>query len=228
MAALPADFRAGCWDIAPVVATVVPYGLVVGATAVDAGFTVAQAVSFAALVNAGAAQLAAIGLLDAGTPLAVVVLTALVINVRMVMYSASLAPHLDSEPLGWRAAMAHVVIDPSYALAVIRFEEDAGIDRRWYFLGLGLPALAAWIGGTALGAGVGARLPEWLPLSFAVPMVFLALLFSAMDGRASRAAGVTGAAVAVLGVGLPFNLGLVVGAVVGVLAGLAVERRGDA
>lgn len=227
MAALPADFREGVRDVAPVVGIVLPYGLVVGATAVAAGFSTGQAIAFSGLVNAGAAQLAAIGLLDADAPLLVAVFTALVINLRLVMYSASLAPYLDDEPLSWRAAMAHLVIDPTYAMGVIAFDDDRDRNRRWYFLGLGFPLLLGWVLATGLGAVVGARVPEWLPLSFAIPMVFLALLVQALGGRATVAAAVVGALVAVAGAGLPYNLGLIVGAVAGIVAGLAIHGRAE-
>ena len=227
MSGLPADFRDGARDVAPVVGIVLPYGLVVGATAVAAGFSTGQAVVFSGLVNAGAAQLAAIGLLDADAPLLVAVFTALVINLRLVMYSASLAPYLDEEPLPWRAAIAHLVIDPTYAMGVIAFDDDGDRNRRWYFLGLGLPLLLSWMLATGIGAVVGARLPEWLPLSFAIPMVFLALLVQALGGRATVAAALVGALVAVVGAGLPYNLGLMAGAVAGILAGLAVHGRAE-
>lgn len=222
---LPSDFRAGVRDITPLVASFVPFVLVVGATAVNAGFSVAQAVSFSTLVYAGAAQLAAIGLVDEGASLAVIVFTALVVNVRMLMYSASLAPYVEDESLGWRAAIAHVIIDVVYAMAIVRFEEDEGVDRRWYFLGLGVPAYVVWVLGTGAGALVGGFVPSWLPLSFVVPMVFLALVVQTVGDRATAAAGVAGAALAVIGAGLPFNLGLPVGAVVGIVAGLVVEWR---
>lgn len=223
----PADVREGARDVAPVVVSVLPYGLVVGGAAVGAGFSVAQAAGLSLLVNAGASQLAVIELLGDDAPLAVAVVTALVINARLLMYSASIAPHLRDVPLGWRAIGSYFLIDPAYALSIVRIEGDADVDPLSYYLGVATPLLPAWVGSTAVGAVVGAMIPEWLPLSFAVPMVFLALVVPTVGDRPAAAAAGTGAAVAVLGAGLPLNLGLLTGGLVGVAAGLLIERRVD-
>jgi len=225
MRPLPADFREGLRDIAPVLLTVFPYGLVVGGAAAATGFSVPEAAGFSLLVNAGASELASINLLGSGAPLAVVVFTALVINARMVMYSASLAPHFRGRSTALRALVAFLVIDPVYAIASLRFAGDADVDRRWYYLGLATPVLPVWVGSTAVGAAFGSTVPAWFPLDFAVPMVFLALVVPAVRDRPGAAAAGSGAAVAVVGTGLPFNLGLLVGAIAGVVAGVVVDGR---
>ena len=224
MRSIPADYRDGLRDVTPIVLSVFPYGLVVGGAAVGAGLTVAQATGFSLLVNAGAAQLAVIDLLGRGAPLAVAVVTALVINARLLMYSASMAPHLQEEPVGWRAVGAYFMIDPAYALSIVKIEGDADVDPLWYYLGVGTPLLPAWVLSTAVGAVAGSMIPDWLPLGFAVPMVFLALVVSAVGDRAAAAAAGTGAAVAVFGAGLPLNLGLLSGGLVGIAAGMVAER----
>lgn len=225
MRSLPPDFRAGVVDIAPVVVSVAPFGLVVGGAAVGAGFSVAQAIGLSLFVNAGASQLAAIELLGEGAPFAVVVFTALVINARLVMYSASLAPYFEDEPVTWRAVLAHLILDPVYALATIRFAADRSVDRRWYYLGLAVPMLPAWVIATGIGAVAGSTVPGWLPLDFAVPMVFLALVVPTIRDRPGAAAAGTGATIAVLGAGLPLNLGLLVATLAGIVVGLFAERR---
>lgn len=223
-----ADFRRGVRDVTPVLVSVLPYGLVVGGAAVAAGFSVTQATGLSLFVNAGASQLAVIELLGSGAPPAVAVVTALVINARLVMYSASIAPHLEDASLGWRAAGSYFLIDPAYALAIVRIEGDEDVDPLRYYLGVATPLLPTWVASTAVGAVAGATIPGWLPLDFAVPMVFLALVAPTIRNEPGAAAAGTGAAIAVLGVGLPLNLGLLAGGVVGVAAGLVVEgARGE-
>ena len=219
-----ADVREGVRDVAPVVVSVLPYGLVVGGAAVAAGFSAAQATGLSLLVNAGASQLAVIDLLGSDAPLAVAVVTALVINARLLMYSASIAPHLQDEPVGWRAAGAFFLIDPAYALSIVRIEGDADVDPLSYYLGVATPLLPTWVASTAAGAVVGASIPTWLPLDFAVPMVFLALVVPTVSDRPAALAAGTGATLSVVGAGLPLNLGLLAGGVVGVVAGLLGER----
>lgn len=208
---------------------VVPFGLVAGAAAVGAGLSLLQAVALSVVVFAGASQLAIIELLGRDAALAVVVGTALVINARMVMYSASLAPHFLDEGSRWRALMAYVLTDQAFALSVTRYAEGMdGVDRkRWYYLGTALPLWVVWQICTVAGALAGTQVPDWLPLGFAVPLTFLALLVPAVDSRPTLAAALVGGGIATLGVSLPFNLGLLVGAVAGVMAGtLLAERYG--
>jgi 4-azaleucine resistance transporter AzlC len=224
MPSLHPDFRAGVRDVAPTLPAVVPYGLVAGAAAVDVGLSAVEALGMSVIVFAGASQLAAIALLGAGAPAVVVVLTALVVNLRLVMYSAAMAPSYREERLGWRATIAYLLVDQLYVMAALRFDVDETVDRRWYVLGLGIPIWLTWVVGTAAGALAGASVPTWLPLDFAVPMVFLALLVPAVGDRSRGAAAAVAGGLAIAGAGLPYNLGLLAGAVGGVGAGLLADR----
>ena len=217
------SFLGGVRAVAPVLVGIVPFGLIAGAAAVRVGLSGLQAVGLSVVVFAGASQLAAIELLGSDARPAVVVATALVINLRMLMYSASIAPYFRETATRWRAGLAYLLTDQAYALAVTRFGADRPVRRRWYYLGAALPLWAVWQVCTVLGVVAGARVPDSLPLSFAVPLTFLALLVPAVTDRASGTAAVVGGTAAVLGAGLPLNLGLIAGAVGGVLAGLVVE-----
>lgn len=222
----PPDFRRGVGDVSPVLVGNVPFALIAGAAAVQADLSPAVTVGFSALVFAGASQLAAIELIEEGAPLTVVVLTAAVINVRMVMYSASLAPHFRDLPTRVRAVCAYLLTDPAYALSLAAFRErDA--DRLWYYLGAAVPIWVVWMVGTAVGALVGRGIPESWGLSFAVPLVFLGLLASTLRDRPSLAAGAVGGLVATLAAGIPLNLGLLVGATAGIAAGVLGERLAE-
>ena len=220
------SFLGGVRAVAPVLVGIVPFGLIAGAAAVRVGLSGVQAVGLSVVVFAGASQLAAIELLGSNARPAVVVATALVINLRMLMYSASIAPYFRETATRWRAGLAYLLTDQAYALAVTRFGADRPVRRRWYYLGAALPLWAVWQVCTVLGVVAGARVPDSLPLSFAVPLTFLALLVPAVTDRASGAAAVVGGTAAVLGAGLPLNLGLIAGAIGGVLAGLVVESGG--
>src|SRR6478736_619744 len=119
------DLRAGrrrlLLDTAGIVASVIGFGLVFGLAARSAGLSPVQAAAFSLIVFAGASQFAAVGYLAAGMPwLPIVVLTFLV-NIRHVLYSASLAPQLRDVPVVQRAAMAHVLTDEAFALSSAHF-----------------------------------------------------------------------------------------------------------
>ncbi|TKX77581.1 branched-chain amino acid ABC transporter permease [Halorubrum sp. SD626R] len=219
------DLLAGVRDVSPLMLGIVPFALVAGIAAVDAGLGLAEAVGLSVIVFAGASQLAALDLIGSGAPLAVVVGTAVVINLRMVMYSASIAPHFARYARGVRAGIAYFLTDQAHALSVAEFGASDDRSRALYYLGAAVSLWIVWQIGTVAGVVVGAGVPDAWGLTFAVPLVFLALLVPAMKDRPTTAAGVTGGAVAVVAAGLPLNLGLLVGAVTGIVVGLLTEGR---
>ena len=225
------DFMAGVTATTPVMVGVIPFGLVAGAAAVGAGLSLLQAVALSVVVFAGASQLAMIELFGQNATLLVVAGTALIINSRLVMYSASLAPHFTSESRRWRGLMAYIMTDQAFALSVTRYAKgmESVSSRRWYYLGTAAPLWIVWQICTVAGVIVGASVPGWLPLRFAVPLTFLALLMPALRTRAHVAAALIGGGVATAGVGIPYNLGLLLGALLGVGAGtlIGVRRRGS-
>jgi 4-azaleucine resistance transporter AzlC len=219
-----ATFVRGARDIAPMVLGAVPFGLITGVSAVNVGIAALDVVLMSATVFAGAAQLAAIALVGSGASLWVVLLTTAMVNLRHLMYSASLSPWLKRYSLGSRSLMAFLLIDHTYAFGILRFrQEDATFARRDYFLGMGVTIWIAWVGATTVGALVGMQLPAAWQLDFAVPLMFLALLVPAITSRPAALAALTGGVLALGLAPLPFNLGLVVAALAGIAAGAAAE-----
>jgi len=218
-----ADIVAGVRDVSPLLLGIVPFALVTGIAAVNAGLTLVEAVGMSVIVFAGASQLAALELLGSNAPLAVVIGTAAIINLRMVMYSASIAPYFANYSRKLRAGLAYVLTDQAYAISVAEFSENE--DRRYwlYYLGAAASLWIVWQIGTVVGVVVGTGVPDEWGLTFAVPLVFLALLVPAMKDRPTTAAGAAGGAVAVIAAGLPLNLGLLAGAVTGIVVGLVTE-----
>jgi 4-azaleucine resistance transporter AzlC len=217
------DLAAGVRDVTPLMLGIVPFALVAGIAAVDAGLTLAEAIGLSVIVFAGASQLAAIDLLGSNAPLAVVIGTAVVINLRMMMYSASIAPYFADYARRTRAGLAYLLTDQAYALSIAEYERNDDRSRWRYYLGAAASLWVVWQIGTVVGVVVGAGVPDAWGLTFAVPLVFLALLVPAMKDRPTTAAGIVGGAVAIVAAGLPLNLGLLVGALFGIAAGMATE-----
>lgn len=215
--------RRGVRDVAPLLLGIAPFGLVAGVAAMNAGLTLEQAVGMSVIVFAGAAQLAALELIGQDAPLSVIVVTAVVINLRMVMYSASIAPYFRSLPARIRTGAAYLLTDQAYALSISIYRSDERIDRLGYYLGAAVAPWIVWQVTTVIGALIQTGVPDSLGLEFAVPLVFLALLVPAMEDGPTTVAGVFGGVLAVLGGSLPLNLGLLVGAAIGIVAGVAAE-----
>lgn len=216
----------GLKAIAPIAPSAIPFGLIVGVAAMDAGLSPAAALGMSVIVFAGAAQVAALQLVADGALPAVVIITALVINLRMVMYSASLAPHFAHLPRRWKWGLSYLLTDQAYAVTITRFRREPGmVERNWYFLGASSPIWVAWVLATAVGIWAGAAVPEGWSLGFIVPLIFLALLLPSVYDRPTAAAAVVSGAVAAALHGVPFHLGLSTGALAGVAAGLLAARH---
>lgn len=220
------QFLRGAKETVPITAGAIPFGMVCGIAAVDIGLTALEGQGLSLIVFAGASQLVAIQLLADNAPALVVVLSILVVNLRFLMYSASLAPHFRSYAFPWRAGLSHFVTDQGYALAIVRYDDwPANPYKNWYFLGSALVMWSSWQLGTFAGIIVGEGIPESWSVSFAVPLTFLALVVPTLKDRATVAAFVVGGTIAVAAREFPLNLGLVSGAIVGVLTGMVVEAR---
>lgn len=211
----------GARDVSPIILGIIPFGLVAGATVVEAGQGVAEAVGMSLLVNAGASQLAATALFAEGAPLVVAIGTALVINARMLIYSASLAPVLvphTKSGLGL-ALLGHPLIDQSYAVVMTegRYRD---VDVVPYYVGSWLILASVWQVSNVAGALAGSFVPDSWSLDFAVPLVFLAMLVPALKVRADvEAALVTAVSVALLVPVLPMRTGLFAAIVLGMAWG---------
>ena len=217
----------GARDTIAIALGIIPFGLVAGAAAVEAGYGVEGAVGFSVIVFAGASQLAAIDLLSGGSAVAVAVLTAWLINLRMVMYSAALAPWLAHEPTRKRTLAAYVLTDQAFALSITHYGKGAPIeDRLRYYLGVAVPLWVNWQVTTLIGAFVGKSIPDDIPLDFAIPLCFLVLLVPAVKDRPTVVAAVVGGvgAVLVAEAGLADGA-IVLGAVAGIAAGALADWR---
>jgi predicted branched-subunit amino acid permease len=176
----------------------------------------------------GIAQLITCQLVAVDSPLIVTVGAAFVVSLRLIMYSAALSPHLAHLDRRWRAGLAFLMTDQSFAMTMRIAAERNRPNFHWHFLGAGVTLYTAWQAAVVLGIAVGAQVPPSWSLDFAVTLTFIALLVPAVRTRADLAAAVVATAVALAAAGLPYRLALVVAAMAGIAAGMAVERWGAA
>ena len=210
----------------PVLLGVAPFGLICGVAMVAGGIEPLTAMLMSIFVFAGASMLAASQLLAADAPVWLVVVTAFFINLRFMMYSASLRLHLGSLPMRWRLLAAYLLADNPYALAMARFaDHPEDRNKLAFYLGVCLPVWACWQLAVLAGVLVGARLPAAWQLEFAAPLAFIAMSVPLLRDRAMIAAALAAAGTVVLAHGLPLRLGLILAALAGIAAGLATERR---
>lgn len=220
-----AVFWAGVRAEGPILLGVLPFGMIYGALARDAGLAPLTAQAMSSMVFAGSSQFVAAKLFQEAAPALVIVLTIAVVNLRHMLYSASVAEHMRHLPLRWKALLAYLLTDEAYAATIVHYEmEGAGPDSHWFFLGAGLALWATWQASTALGIFAGAAIPPSWRLEFALPLTFIAIVVPMLRERAVVASALVAGTVALLAHGLPYKLGLLAAASAGILSGLVLER----
>ena len=221
-----AAFTLGVRALLPLLLGVAPFGVIYGVVALQAGIDPLAAVLMSSLVFAGSAQFLLAQLVGSGAPALLMVGAVALLNLRHALYSASVAPQLAYLPRRWKLLLAYLLTDEAYAAAIPHlFDPERRSCRHWVLLGSGLTLWAGWQLSTLAGVLLGQELPADLPLDFALPLTFIAIVVPLIDSRARLAAALTAGAVAVLAAGLPYKLGLFAAALAGMAMGVALIPR---
>lgn len=217
---------AGIRAESPILIGVFPFGLIYGALARNAGLAPLPAQMMSSIVFAGSSQFVAAKLIAEAAPGSVIVLTIAVVNMRHMLYSASVAEYVRGLPLRWKILLSYLLTDECYAPTIVHYELD-GVkpDSHWFFLGAGLALWLTWQVSSALGIFAGAAIPASWRLDFALPLTFLAIVVPVLKDFPVVAAALSAGIVALLAFGLPYKLGLIVAAFIGILVGTILERR---
>ncbi|HET6531686.1 MAG TPA: AzlC family ABC transporter permease [Actinoplanes sp.] len=214
------DAAAGARAMVPWLLGVAPFGLVVGVSAARADIPTLAGVLTGPVIFAGSAQVATIELLDAGAAPLVVVGTVLIINLRLVLYSAGMAAHWRGTPWWWRAGAAYPLVDPSFAVGTEGYRRFPEPGRgHAYYLGGAAVLWVCWLAAIVAGAVAGAQLPGWLHLEFVIPLYLIGEIVPKLTSPAARRTVGTAALVAVAALAAPLHLGVAIAIVAGLTAG---------
>ncbi|THF70936.1 branched-chain amino acid ABC transporter permease [Deinococcus sp. Arct2-2] len=215
-------FWQGLRDFLPFVVALFPFSVIVGAAMNAASFTQVQAVVFSLLAFTGTGQIVAVQMVGDGALPVLAVLSTMIVNSRLALYSASFEPVIRASPTRLKWLCAYLLTDQPYTMTMSR-----GVHRPapvMYYLGTGTGLWFTYQGGTILGYLVGVRLPAAWNLDFAVPLSFISLLVPLLRHRTQVATALTSGIAAVLLASLPFHLNIVLAACFGMLVGWNVER----
>jgi 4-azaleucine resistance transporter AzlC len=210
----------------PLLIGVFPFGMIYGALALNAGLSTSAAQFMSSIVFGGSSQFIAAKLVHDAAPGFVIILTIAVVNLRHMLYSASLAPYLKNLSLKWKILLSYLLTDEAYAPSILKYEEE-GITptSHWFVLGAGFSLWFIWQTSTALGIFLGTAIPESWSLDFALPLTFIAMVIPALKNRPMVAAAVSAGLVALLTYNLQFKLGLILAALTGITVGAIMEGR---
>jgi predicted branched-subunit amino acid permease len=220
------NFWAGLRAETPILIGGFPEGVIYGALALASGLTAGQSQMMSSMVYAGSAQFIAVQLFHEAAPGFVIVLTIAVVNLRHMLYSASLAPYVSSLPMRWKVLLSYLLTDEVYAPAIIHYENEGVTPySHWFYLAAGFSLWFTWQVSTALGIFLGSSIPESLPLAFALPLTFIAMVVPALKTRPAVVSAISAGITALATFSMPYKLGLIVAGMVGIAVGTYLEAR---
>jgi predicted branched-subunit amino acid permease len=215
----------GVRAIAPLVMGLAPLALTVGASAARADLPPLVGWASSALLYGASGQLTWMGVLDGGGPAAVAVIATVVVNLQMLLYGAAMRTYWASESRGWRIGAAQLMVSPVFAVATSHHPtEPDRQSRSRFYMAAAMTLWIAWLAMTGIGYALGG-LPSVPVLALVTPLVMLTLALRAVIDSATIAALITAAALAIVGTGLPYDLGTVGAGIAGVIIGITVDSR---
>jgi predicted branched-subunit amino acid permease len=222
-AATRPDLIAGARAMVPLMLAVTPQGLSLGVALgqMRGDHLVAWATS--GLVYSASAQLAL--MTTYATSGVAAIMVTLIINVRLMLYSAALAPQWRERSLGWRLVAGHLLIDPSFVLAQQRNEAPGSArSRSAFYLGGAIVLFVWWQVITGLGVLAPALIPHLGALWAAAPLCFVALLAGAVKERTTIVAAGVALVTSVTLAALPYSLGLAAAIAAGLVSAMFVRK----
>ena len=219
-------FRQAVLRAMPFTVMIGPFGALFGVLATAQGMSLFETMAFSVVVIAGASQFAALQMMQEGAPVALIILTATAVNLRMAMYSVALTPHLGQARLWQRAVIAYFLVDQSFVLGASEYARRStwGLPEKlaWY-AGVVTPVCGLWYLATWVGARFGQAVPPDWPLDFIVPVSFLAMIAPILLTRAQMLAAAVSVGGTLVLWWMPHSSGLLVAAAAAMLAGAACE-----
>jgi len=222
------EFWTGARLMIPLVVGAAPFGVIFGAVAIMNGLSPLAAVAMSAFVFAGSSQFIGVNLVASGATLPIIWLTTFVVNLRHALYSTTLAPYVKHLPRRWLILLGFLLTDEAFFTVVTRYNEpDESSHKHWYFLGAALALyvnwqIFTWIGIVAASTVDRDQLAN-LGLDFALTVTFTGMLIPSLKNRPILVAALVGGTVAVLTYHMPNNIGLMIAALAGVVAGVIAE-----
>lgn len=220
-------FFEGVKDTFPLVVGAVPFGIIFGTLADTAGLSFGATMGMSMFVFAGASQFVALSLIASGTAWPMIILTTFVVNLRHMLYSATMVPFYKKLNPIWKMILAFGLTDETFAVAVNRYnKKDHVPNKHYYNLGSMVFMYLNWNLCTYIGLTAGKAFPEitrW-GLDFAMPATFIGIVIPYLISKPMWASVITAGTVSILAAGLPHKLGLMLAAVAGVMVGMVCEK----
>lgn len=214
----------GIVAVLPLCLAVLPWGVLAGSYAIEAGLSVYEAQAMSAILFAGSAQLVAVGMFKAGVGLGTLLLTTFFITSRHLLYSISLRDKISPLPLRWRLVLGFWLTDELFAVCANQTKENF---NKWYAIGAGGAFYAIWNIATLTGIIAGQFIPSLndIGLDFAVAATFIALVVPQIKSRPTLTSVTVSLIASVTATAYQIEGALMIASILGMLAGYWCENN---
>ena len=218
------EFWKGVLAQIPVQLGVVPFGLVFGVLGIASGLTVLQTILMSSIIFGGASQVVFAQLWSIGASPIVTGGSVAIINSRHIIYSANISKYISVLSLRWRLALGYLLTDEAFAISFQEFENRNRF-AHYHLLGGGLTLWVFWQISTVTGVFLGAKIPSYLNLEFAIPLTFIAIILPRLKSIAQISTAVTASIIAIFGQEIPYGLWIIIASVSGMFIGGLINQR---
>ena len=218
------EFWKGVLAQLPVQLGVIPFGLVFGVLGIASGLTATQTILMSSIIFGGASQIVFAQLWSYGTSPIITGGSVAIINMRHIIYSANVSFYISSLPLRWRIVLGYLLTDEAFAVSFQEFENKNRF-AHYHLLGGGLTLWVFWQISTIAGVFLGANIPSYLNLEFAIPLTFIAIILPKLKSLAQICTAITASIIAIFSQELPYGLWIIVASISGMFIGGLINLR---
>ena len=176
------------------------------------------------IIFGGASQIVFVQLWSYGTSPIITGGSVAIINMRHIIYSANVSFYISSLPLRWRIVLGYLLTDEAFAVSFQEFENKNRF-AHYHLLGGGLTLWIFWQISTVAGVFLGANIPPYLNLEFAIPLTFIAIILPKLKSLAQICTAITASIIAIFGQELPYGLWIIVASISGMFVGGLINQR---
>lgn len=209
-------------------AAIIAWSIVTNIALISAGLNPWQTFWFNILVYAGSAQLAVMPLIAGNYPLWTIWLTAFIVNLRFVIFSAGLQPHFKKYSFWQRLGLAYINGDIVFAKFMHQFppsNSHTGTTELHYFLGMALTHWLIWQAGVLVAILFGSHIPKDWGIGFAGTLALIALIVPAIKNKTALISAFVAAITCILTINLPYRLTIVCSVIAGVIAAVLMDKK---
>ncbi len=218
------DYIKGAKAVSPILAGIIPFGLIYGVSAVSSGLPQSVSAAMSFIIFAGAAQISILHSFTEGVSVLTAVAVASLINLRMAMYGASIAPYIRSKNLLLRIFASFLLTDQAYAVTIAEITRKTEVQPLKFYTGAGILIWTGWQSASIAGICAGKTIPQSLSLEFAVPLTFLALLGPFLKNKYFIFSAAVSGGLMIITENLPYNTGFFIAVFGGIAAGFLLKK----